>query len=128
MIQNHASFELSNLNHLGNSVVITSNTSSSNSLASGGESYQSLTTMTQNGSAPWRAKISSTIKNSFLGTPRFHRRKFSAENEAISSGSTTSIGGSVVSSGGNESESEETLMLDTNELIFNNKIKNYYLI
>lgn len=74
--------------------------------------------MTQSGSAPWRTKISSTIKNSFLGTPRFHRRKFSTENGTSSSGSTTSIGGSVASSVGNEFESEESLMLDTNELIF----------
>lgn len=72
--------------------------------------------MTQNGSAPWKTKISSTIRNSFLGTPRFHRRKFSTENEPSSSTNETSIGGSIASSGGNESELEDTLMLDTNEL------------
>uniref|UniRef100_A0A915EEP6 non-specific serine/threonine protein kinase n=1 Tax=Ditylenchus dipsaci TaxID=166011 RepID=A0A915EEP6_9BILA len=80
--------------------------SSSNSLASGGSStsmINSMMTTTNNSTAPWRSKLSSTIKNSFLGTPRFHRRKFSA--------------GSTSSAGTGESDSEESMMLDTNDLV-----------
>lgn len=71
--------------------VIGSAASSSSSLASGGS-----TANVNSPSGPWRSKLS-TIKNSFLGTPRFHRRKLSA-------GSSTG-----------ESDSEESVMLDTSE-------------
>uniref|UniRef100_A0A158R3W9 non-specific serine/threonine protein kinase n=1 Tax=Syphacia muris TaxID=451379 RepID=A0A158R3W9_9BILA len=47
-------------------------------------------------STPWRSKLSN-IKNSFLGTPRFHRRKMSTR--------------------GNESDSEDTQSLDTSDLV-----------
>uniref|UniRef100_A0A914DLW6 non-specific serine/threonine protein kinase n=1 Tax=Acrobeloides nanus TaxID=290746 RepID=A0A914DLW6_9BILA len=67
--------------------------SSSNSLASG-----SSQTSVNSTSGPWRSKLS-TIKNSFLGTPRFHRRKFSAGN------------------GTGESDSEDSMMLDTADLV-----------
>uniref|UniRef100_A0A915A4L7 non-specific serine/threonine protein kinase n=1 Tax=Parascaris univalens TaxID=6257 RepID=A0A915A4L7_PARUN len=49
-------------------------------------------------SGPWRSKLSN-IKNSFLGTPRFHRRK-------LSSGS-----------GCGESDSEDSQMIDTSDLV-----------
>ncbi|KAI6187771.1 Protein kinase domain-containing protein [Aphelenchoides besseyi] len=65
--------------------------SSSSSIASGG----SNTNIT---SIPWRSKLN-TIKNSFLGTPRFHRRK-------LSSGS-----------GGGESDTEDSNILDTSDLV-----------
>jgi hypothetical protein len=45
----------------------------------------------------WRSKLTN-IKNSFLGTPRFHRRKMS-------------------SGGSGESDSEESQMLDTSEFV-----------
>lgn len=70
-----------------------SNASSSNSLASGGGSATNIT------SIPWRSKLN-TIKNSFLGTPRFHRRK-------MSSGSGS---GSCA-----ESDSEDVSFVETNE-------------
>lgn len=66
--------------------------SSSNSLASGGGSNTNIT------SIPWRTKINS-IKNSFLGTPRFHRRK-------MSSGSGTG-----------ESDTEDSTILDSGDLV-----------
>lgn len=65
--------------------------SSSNSIASGG----SNTNIT---SIPWRTKINS-IKNSFLGTPRFHRRK-------LSSGSGTG-----------DSDTEDSTILDGGDLV-----------
>ncbi|GMR62437.1 hypothetical protein PMAYCL1PPCAC_32632, partial [Pristionchus mayeri] len=65
-----------------------STTSSTNSLISGGNSSNQLNT-----SGPWRAKITS-IKNSFLGTPRFHRRKMS-----------------------NGSDNEENHIIDTSDLV-----------
>jgi BR serine/threonine kinase len=64
--------------------------SSSNSIASGG----SNTNIT---SIPWRSKINS-LKNSFLGTPRFHRRK--------------------LSSGSGDSDSEDVSIIDsTSDLV-----------
>ncbi|KAH7718463.1 Protein kinase [Aphelenchoides avenae] len=69
--------------------------SSSNSLASGNSATNVNSTST---SGPWRTKLGA-IKNSFLGTPRFHRRKFSA------------------GSGTGESDSEESAMLDTSDLV-----------
>uniref|UniRef100_A0A7E4VFW7 non-specific serine/threonine protein kinase n=1 Tax=Panagrellus redivivus TaxID=6233 RepID=A0A7E4VFW7_PANRE len=73
--------------------VIGSNASSSSSLASG-----SSTANVNSPSGPWRSKLS-TIKNSFLGTPRFHRRKLSAGSSA------------------GESDSEDSVMLDTTDLV-----------
>ncbi|CAD5219995.1 unnamed protein product [Bursaphelenchus xylophilus] len=72
-----------------------SNASSSNSLASGGGSATNIT------SIPWRSKLN-TIKNSFLGTPRFHRRK-------MSSGSGNGSG--------MESDSEDVNFVETNDLV-----------
>ncbi|GMT35678.1 hypothetical protein PFISCL1PPCAC_26975, partial [Pristionchus fissidentatus] len=66
-----------------------STTSSTNSLISGGNSSNQL----NSSSGPWRAKITS-IKNSFLGTPRFHRRKMS-----------------------NGSDNEENHIIDTSDLV-----------
>ncbi|KAI1725836.1 protein kinase domain-containing protein [Ditylenchus destructor] len=79
--------------------------SSSNSLASStpGGSITNMLQPQQPGSQPWRSKLSTTIKNSFLGTPRFHRRKFSA--------------GSANGNGAGESDSEESMMLDTSDLV-----------
>jgi len=78
---------------INSSSVIGSAASSSSSLASGGS-----TANVNSPSGPWRSKLS-TIKNSFLGTPRFHRRKLSA-------GSSTG-----------ESDNEESIMLDTSDLV-----------
>uniref|UniRef100_A0AC34REG7 Protein kinase domain-containing protein n=1 Tax=Panagrolaimus sp. JU765 TaxID=591449 RepID=A0AC34REG7_9BILA len=74
--------------------VIGSAASSSSSLASGGS-----TANVTSPSGPWRSKLS-TIKNSFLGTPRFHRRKLSA--------GSTSTG---------ESDNEDSVILDTSDLV-----------
>uniref|UniRef100_A0AC34GRT5 Protein kinase domain-containing protein n=1 Tax=Panagrolaimus sp. ES5 TaxID=591445 RepID=A0AC34GRT5_9BILA len=71
--------------------VIGSAASSSSSLASGGSAANVVSP-----SGPWRSKLS-TIKNSFLGTPRFHRRKLSAGSSA------------------GESDSEDSVMLDSSE-------------
>ncbi|KAF8354125.1 sad-1 [Pristionchus pacificus] len=67
-----------------------STTSSTNSLISGGGSSSN---QLNSSSGPWRAKITS-IKNSFLGTPRFHRRKMS-----------------------NGSDNEENQIIDTSDLV-----------
>jgi hypothetical protein len=52
--------------------------SSSNSIASTNSSQLNASTSsissTTQGTGPWRSKISNTIKNSILGTPRFHRK------------------------------------------------------
>ncbi|ETN70175.1 hypothetical protein NECAME_04996 [Necator americanus] len=66
-----------------------STTSSTNSLITG-SSQASLNTS----SGPWKSKLTN-IKNSFLGTPRFHRRK--------------------MSNGTAESDGEDSQMIDTSE-------------
>ncbi|EPB76312.1 kinase domain protein [Ancylostoma ceylanicum] len=68
-----------------------STTSSTNSLITG-SSQASLNTS----SGPWKSKLTN-IKNSFLGTPRFHRRK--------------------MSNGTAESDSEDSQMIDTSDLV-----------
>lgn len=114
-------------------IIVSSEASSNNSLASNTPSGSSSTTNvmmggsgaglgggsiggSQNGgSAAWRSKISTTIKNSFLGTPRFHRRKYSAGNNGgASSGSGFS---SHHGRHSGDSDMEESLMLDTNEYV-----------
>ncbi|CAI5454938.1 unnamed protein product [Caenorhabditis angaria] len=70
---------------------IGSTTSSTSSLIAG-NSQTSLGST----SGPWRSKLNN-IKNSFLGTPRFHRRK--------------------MSNGTAESDSEESQMIDTSDLV-----------
>uniref|UniRef100_A0A1I7ZBP5 non-specific serine/threonine protein kinase n=1 Tax=Steinernema glaseri TaxID=37863 RepID=A0A1I7ZBP5_9BILA len=71
-------------------------------ITSAGSSTSSLLGSSSNvlsaASGPWRSKLTN-IKNSFLGTPRFHRRKFSS------------------GSGTGESDSEESQMLDTSDLV-----------
>ncbi|CAJ0608836.1 unnamed protein product [Cylicocyclus nassatus] len=69
-----------------------STTSSTNSLLTGGSSQASLNTS----SGPWKSKLTN-IKNSFLGTPRFHRRK--------------------MSNGTAESDGEDSHMIDTTDLV-----------
>ncbi|VDM81093.1 unnamed protein product, partial [Strongylus vulgaris] len=69
-----------------------STTSSTNSLITGGSSQASLNTS----SGPWKSKLTN-IKNSFLGTPRFHRRK--------------------MSNGTAESDGEDSHMIDTSDLV-----------
>ncbi|CAD5213899.1 unnamed protein product [Bursaphelenchus okinawaensis] len=82
--------------HMGSYVTNpNSNASSSNSLASGGGSATNIT------SIPWRSKLN-TIKNSFLGTPRFHRRKMSSN-----SGNGSGV----------ESDSEDSNFVETNDLV-----------
>ncbi|VDK84235.1 unnamed protein product [Litomosoides sigmodontis] len=71
--------------------------SSSSSVGSANTSTNSLSS-TISTSRPWRRL--SNIKNSLLGTPRFHRRK-------LSSGS----------SGAGESDSEENQMLESSDLV-----------
>uniref|UniRef100_A0A158PNJ3 non-specific serine/threonine protein kinase n=1 Tax=Anisakis simplex TaxID=6269 RepID=A0A158PNJ3_ANISI len=74
-----------------------STTSSTNSLVAGNVNILGGTGTAGGGSSgPWRSKLSN-IKNSFLGTPRFHRRKMSN------------------TSGCAESDSEDSQMLDTSE-------------
>ncbi|ULT84790.1 hypothetical protein L3Y34_013462 [Caenorhabditis briggsae] len=65
--------------------------SSSNSLIAGNSQTSIGST-----SGPWRSKLNN-IKNSFLGTPRFHRRK--------------------MSNGTAESDSEDSQMIDTTDLV-----------
>ncbi|CAJ0951132.1 unnamed protein product, partial [Mesorhabditis belari] len=69
---------------------ITSNASSTNSLITGNSQNQ-----LGSSSGPWRMKLSN-IKNSIMGTPRFHRRKMS---------------------NGQESDGEDSQMLDTTDLV-----------
>lgn len=68
-----------------------STTSSTNSLITG-SSQTSLNTS----SGPWKSKLTN-IKNSFLGTPRFHRRK--------------------MSNGTSDGEGDECQMIDTTDLV-----------
>ncbi|VDM52295.1 unnamed protein product [Angiostrongylus costaricensis] len=68
-----------------------STTSSTNSLITG--SSQASLNMS---SVPWKSKLTN-IKNSFLGTPRFHRRK--------------------MSKGSADSDNEECQMIDTSDLV-----------
>ncbi|VDL69556.1 unnamed protein product [Nippostrongylus brasiliensis] len=68
-----------------------STTSSTNSLITG-SSQTSLNTS----SGPWKSKLTN-IKNSFLGTPRFHRRK--------------------MSNGTSDGESDDCQMIDTSDLV-----------
>lgn len=68
-----------------------STNSSSNSLIAGNSQTSIGST-----SGPWRSKLNN-IKNSFLGTPRFHRRK--------------------MSNGTAESDSEDSQMIDTTDLV-----------
>lgn len=79
---------------MSESVVVTgsamnSTASSTNSLIAGNSQTSIGST-----SGPWRSKLNN-IKNSFLGTPRFHRRK--------------------MSNGTVESDSEDSQMIDTTE-------------
>lgn len=81
---------------MSESVVVTGNSmnstnSSSNSLIAGNSQTSIGST-----SGPWRSKLNN-IKNSFLGTPRFHRRK--------------------MSNGTAESDSEDSQMIDTTDLV-----------
>lgn len=81
---------------MSESVVVTgsninSTNSSSNSLIAGNSQ-----TSIGSSSGPWRSKLNN-IKNSFLGTPRFHRRK--------------------MSNGTAESDSEDSQMIDTTDLV-----------
>ncbi|CAI2358076.1 unnamed protein product [Caenorhabditis sp. 36 PRJEB53466] len=73
------------------SSAINSTTSSTNSLIAGNSQTSIGST-----SGPWRSKLNN-IKNSFLGTPRFHRRK--------------------MSNGAAESDSEDNQMIDTTDLV-----------
>ncbi|CAB3401032.1 unnamed protein product [Caenorhabditis bovis] len=68
-----------------------SNVSSTNSLIAGNSQ-----TSIGSSSGPWRSKLNN-IKNSFLGTPRFHRRK--------------------MSNGTAESDGEDSQMIDTTDLV-----------
>lgn len=81
---------------MSESVVVTgsnvnSTNSSSNSLIAGNSQTSIGST-----SGPWRSKLNN-IKNSFLGTPRFHRRK--------------------MSNGTAESDNEDSQMIDTTDLV-----------
>ncbi|CAA94127.2 Serine/threonine kinase SAD-1 [Caenorhabditis elegans] len=81
---------------MSESVVVSSSTmnstnSSTNSLIAGNSQTSIGST-----SGPWRSKLNN-IKNSFLGTPRFHRRK--------------------MSNGTAESDSEDSQMIDTTDLV-----------
>ncbi|CAJ0562227.1 unnamed protein product, partial [Mesorhabditis spiculigera] len=69
---------------------MTSNASSTNSLITGNSQNQ-----LGSSSGPWRMKLSN-IKNSIMGTPRFHRRKMS---------------------NGQESDTEDSQILDTTDLV-----------
>uniref|UniRef100_A0A1I7V3P4 non-specific serine/threonine protein kinase n=1 Tax=Caenorhabditis tropicalis TaxID=1561998 RepID=A0A1I7V3P4_9PELO len=81
---------------MSESVVVAGSTlnsanSSSNSLIAGNSQ-----TSIGSASGPWRSKLNN-IKNSFLGTPRFHRRK--------------------MSNGTAESDNEDNQMIDTTDLV-----------
>uniref|UniRef100_A0A0K0G4V0 non-specific serine/threonine protein kinase n=1 Tax=Strongyloides venezuelensis TaxID=75913 RepID=A0A0K0G4V0_STRVS len=75
-----------------------SGTTSVNSSTTSLSTVTSNVSNTSSSSGPWRSKLNN-IKNSFLGTPRFHRRKMSS-------------GSSVC-----ESDSEDTQILDTADLV-----------
>ncbi|EJD75799.1 serine/threonine kinase SAD-1 [Loa loa] len=83
--------------HAGSNMMPETRMSSSSSMGSANTSTNSLSS-TISTSRPWRRL--SNIKNSLLGTPRFHRRK-------MSSGS----------SGTGESDSEENQMLESSDLV-----------
>uniref|UniRef100_A0A1I7X8U2 non-specific serine/threonine protein kinase n=1 Tax=Heterorhabditis bacteriophora TaxID=37862 RepID=A0A1I7X8U2_HETBA len=68
-----------------------SNASSTHSIITGNSQTNFATT-----TGPWRSKLTN-IKNSFLGTPRFHRRR--------------------MSNGTAESDNEESQMIDTSDLV-----------
>ncbi|PAV64771.1 hypothetical protein WR25_26259 isoform A [Diploscapter pachys] len=88
---NHGS-NMSESMHCGSG--ISSNVSSTNSLIAGNS--QTSIGSAASSSGPWRSKLTN-IKNSFLGTPRFHRRK--------------------MSNGSSESDAEDAQIIDTSDLV-----------
>jgi len=97
---------------VGTGMAQSSAASSSNSLASGGSVSNMSQSGSQNQQTAWRSKLGA-IKNSFLGTPRFHRRKFSGQHSTDRGNG----GGRDASMESSDNIEMESMLLDTNEYV-----------